>query len=60
MELQDFSVDLAAVQAGDAWVGMNIGIAIRAEGQAGGFWDLDNVRLIVSASEQDMALERRD
>jgi hypothetical protein len=24
---------------------MNIGIALRAAGQAGGFWDLDNVRL---------------
>jgi hypothetical protein len=59
-ELQDFSLDLATVQVGDAWAGMNIGVAIRAEGQAGGFWDLDNVRLIVSASEQDMALERKD
>ena len=27
------------------WAEKNIGIAIRATGMAGGFWDLDNVRL---------------
>ena len=47
--LQDFSLELPAVQAGDNWAGMNIGIALRAAGQPGGFWDLDNVRLIESA-----------
>jgi len=45
-QLQEFSLELAKVQSGDAWAGMNIGIAIRAAGQPGGFWDLDNVRLI--------------
>jgi len=45
-QLQDFSLDLPKVQAGDAWAGMSIGIALRAAGQPGGFWDLDNVRLI--------------
>jgi len=45
-QLQDFSLELPMVQAGDAWAGMNIGIALRATGQPGGFWDLDNVRLI--------------
>ena len=48
-QLQDFSLDLPTVQAGDAWAGKAIGIALRAAGQAGGFWDLDNVRLIESA-----------
>ncbi|HCO94775.1 MAG TPA: hypothetical protein DIU00_12630 [Phycisphaerales bacterium] len=48
-QLQDFSLELTMVQTGDAWAGMNIGIALRAVGQPGGFWDLDNVRLIESA-----------
>jgi len=46
--LQDFSVYLSPVQAGDAWAGKPIGIALRAAGEAGGFWDLDNVRLAES------------
>ena len=49
IQLQDFSLELPTVRAGDAWAGMNIGIALRAAGQPGGFWDLDNVRLIESA-----------
>ena len=48
-QLQDFSLDLPVVQSGDAWAGKTIGIALRAAGQPGGFWDLDNVRLIESA-----------
>jgi peptidoglycan hydrolase-like protein with peptidoglycan-binding domain len=48
-ELQDFSLELPVVRAGDAWVGKAIGIALRASGQPGGFWDLDNVRLFESA-----------
>ncbi len=47
-QLQDFSVYLDPVQAGDAWAGKNIGVALRAAGAAGGFWDLDNVRLAES------------
>ncbi|MHC4678992.1 MAG: hypothetical protein ACYTEK_09865 [Planctomycetota bacterium] len=43
--LQDFSAHLPTVEPGDAWAGKNIGLAIRAAGQAGGFWDMDNVRL---------------
>ncbi len=43
--LKTFSVTMPAVQSGDAWVGKNIGIAIRADGLPGGYWDLDNVRL---------------
>jgi len=46
--LQDLSVYLDTVQAGDAWAGKAIGVAIRAAGNAGGFWDLDNVRLAES------------
>jgi len=45
--LQDFWVYLGAVRPGDAWAGKGIGVAIRATGVAGGFWDLDNVRLTV-------------
>jgi hypothetical protein len=54
--LQDFSLELPTVKSGDAWEGMNIGIALRATGQAGGFWDLDNVRLIESLPDQQAAL----
>jgi hypothetical protein len=43
--LDDFSVCLPTVQPDDAWAGKSIGIAIRAAGMPGGFWDLDNVRL---------------
>jgi hypothetical protein len=46
--LQDFSVSLPTVQPGDAWAGMAIGLALRANGMPGGFWDLDHVRLIES------------
>ena len=46
--LQDFSVYLPPVQAGDVWAGKPIGIALRSAGEAGGFWDLDNVRLAES------------
>ncbi len=55
-QLQDFSLELPMVQAGDAWAGMNISIALRAAGQPGGFWDLDNVRLIESLPDPEAAL----
>ena len=57
-QLQDFSVVLATVRPGDAWAGKTIGVAIRAAGAAGGFWDLDNVRLIESMPELDRGGER--
>ena len=47
-QLQDYSMSLPMVRPGDAWVGKTIGVAIRAAGMAGGFWDLDNVRLVES------------
>ena len=43
--LKDYSVYLPAVSADDPWAGQTIGIAIRFGGTAGGFWDIDNVRL---------------
>jgi hypothetical protein len=47
-ELIDFSLQLPTVATGDAWAGKGIGVALRAVGMAGGFWDLDNVRLVES------------
>jgi hypothetical protein len=47
-QLTDFSLYLPTVQPGDAWAGKNIGVAIRATGAPGGFWTLDNVRLVES------------
>ena len=47
--LSDFTVDTAAVRPGDAWAGQHIGVQIRSTvvdtNLAGGYWDLDNVRL---------------
>ena len=56
VELQDFSLELVTVQAQDAWAGKAIGVALRAAGLPGGFWDLDNVRLIESTPDQQEAL----
>ena len=47
-KLKDLSLYLPAVKSNDAWAGKTIGVAIRAAGAAGGFWDLDNVRLVES------------
>jgi len=44
-QLEDYSLYLPTVSADSPWTGQTIGIAIRATGVAGGFWDLDNVRL---------------
>ena len=51
--LTDYSLSLPRVDAEDAWAGKPIGIAIRALGEPGGFWDLDNVRLTESVLEAD-------
>jgi hypothetical protein len=46
LNLQDFQVNIPTVQAGDAWVGQNIGIKIETiYGTGDGYWDIDNVRL---------------
>ncbi|MBC8470781.1 MAG: hypothetical protein H8D56_15015 [Planctomycetes bacterium] len=47
-QLVDFSLHLPTVQSSDSWAGKAIGVALRAAGMPGGFWDLDNVRLIES------------
>ena len=52
-QLQDFSVYLPMVGGEDPWAGQPIGIAIRSLGLAGGFWDLDNVRLAETPPEPD-------
>ena len=44
--LEDFTLNLSTVQSEDIWAGKNIGITIRASGEEGGYWDLDNVRLM--------------
>ena len=45
--LNDFSVTLPEVQAGDAWAGRNVGIQlITVFGTGVGYWDVDNVRLV--------------
>ena len=43
--LKTFSVSLPTVQANDPWAGKSIGIALRANGLPGGYWDMDNVRV---------------
>ncbi len=44
--IEDFSVTLQAVQPTDPWADKNIGITIRATENTGGYWDIDNVRLM--------------
>jgi len=51
LELQDFSVELAPVHPNDVWAGQPIGIGLRAAGLPGGFWDLDDVRLMETLPE---------
>jgi len=47
--LIDFTVDVPAVKAADAWAGQNIGaqlLSTVSSNLEGGYWDLDNVRLM--------------
>ncbi|UCC99875.1 MAG: hypothetical protein JSW66_08320 [Phycisphaerales bacterium] len=53
-QLQDFSLYVPTVAPDDAWADKAIGVAIRAGGQAGGFWDIDNVRLARSLPIADL------
>ncbi|MCH7556117.1 MAG: hypothetical protein IIB56_01525 [Planctomycetes bacterium] len=55
-QLTDVSLYLPTVQTGDAWAGMAIGVALRATGMPGGFWDLDYVRLAESLPYPGLAL----
>lgn len=46
--LVEFTVDVPPVSAGDAWVGKQMGIlfvSTTAADLAGGYWDLDNIRI---------------
>ena len=45
--LNDYSVLLPEVQAGDAWAGRSVGIELSSSfGMGVGYWDVDNVRLV--------------
>jgi hypothetical protein len=55
-ELTDISLYLPTVQPGDAWASMAIGVALRAAGAPGGFWNMDNVRLAASLPDSDLTL----
>jgi hypothetical protein len=45
-QLQNVTVHLRTVDPMHPWAGQPMGIALRANGQAGGFWDLDLVRVL--------------
>jgi hypothetical protein len=51
----DFSVNVPAVQAGDAWAGQHIGVQLEStvsiEQTSFGNWDFDNVRLTAVVPE---------
>lgn len=56
--LKDHVLLLPPVEPNDPWAGHNIGIAIQAAGAPGGFWNLDNVRLVeslIAEEEQEPA-----
>jgi len=55
-QLTDVSLYLPTVQPDDAWAGMGISVALRATGMPGGFWDLDDVRLIELQPDPGLAL----
>jgi len=51
-QLLDFSVSVSTVQPDDSWAGQNIGIQLLSNVTselAGGYWDVDNVRLTSDA-----------
>ena len=64
--LVDFQVQVPAVQATNAWAGQNIGIQLLATpdfnnpGSWGGFWDLDNVRLVEGIDVPNFSFESPD
>jgi hypothetical protein len=51
-ELRDVSVSLPPVDVNDPWLNHSIGIGLRTKG-AGGFWNLDHVRLDASLPALD-------
>lgn len=52
--LRTFTLFLPTVQENDPWAGRPIGIALRALGQPGGYWDLDNVRVYEYPHQPDV------
>lgn len=54
--LTDFSVTLPAVQSTAPWAGRTIDLALRAVGPAGGYWDLDKVRVVETPEPATLAL----
>jgi hypothetical protein len=62
----DFAVQVPGVQTNDPWAGQNIGIQILATpdfdnpGSWGGFWDVDNVRLVQSIYVPNYSFELPD
>lgn len=44
--LEDFTLSIPPIEAEDPWINNNIGISIAASGNEGGFWDLDNIRIM--------------
>ena len=58
--LVDFQVQVSAVQPGDAWAGRNIGVQIASTvgfDIPGGYWDVDNVRLVEEISVPNYSFE---
>lgn len=53
--LTDYRVHVPFVQVGDTWAGKHVGIRIKSTvslDQEGGYWDVDNVRLVATAEPQ--------
>jgi len=56
----DYQVHVPTVQPGDAWAGQNIGVQLASTvglSLAGGYWDLDNVRLVEGIDVPNYAFE---
>ncbi len=59
LHLTDYQLDIPEVSSGDPWAGRNIGLQIIstvAMQDAGGYWDLDNVRLTAVPEPGSLAL----
>jgi len=55
--LLDYSASLPAVQAGDAWAGRPLGIALATTfGTGVGYWDVDHVRVDVVPEPGSLAM----
>jgi len=57
--LTDYQLDIPAVTAGDGWAGKNIGVQLISTADftnMGGFWDIDNVRLLSIPEPVSLAL----